>query len=255
MITFSDVKIGIPELTECKYQPMSMKNVLIIEDDKNISNLLQIHVKDLNCNVDINNNGREGYERASSFKYDLIILDVMLPEMDGINICQKLRALENYTPILMLTAKSEEFDKVLGLESGADDYLTKPFGIRELIARVKGILRRSDQAVSAYAQNKNYIKFKGLEIDLEKRKVLLDGHRIDLTPKEFDVLLLLATHPGKSFDRERLLSKVWGYDFQGYEHTVNSHINRLRAKIEKDLSNPQYILTTWGVGYRFNDEL
>jgi two-component system, OmpR family, alkaline phosphatase synthesis response regulator PhoP len=233
-----------------------MKNVLIIEDDKNISNLLQIHLKDLNCTVDIKNNGREGFEQASHFEYDLIILDVMLPEMDGINICQRLRALENYTPILMLTAKSEEFDKVLGLESGADDYLTKPFGIREMIARVKGILRRNDRIVQATSvQNKNFIKYKGLEIDVEKRKVLLDNNRIELTPKEFDVLLLLATHPGKSFDRERLLSKVWGYDFQGYEHTVNSHINRLRAKIEKDLSNPQFILTTWGVGYRFNDDL
>lgn len=234
-----------------------MNHVLIIEDDKDLTGLLSIHLKDLDCKVDIAHRGNEGFEKAMKTAHDLIILDVMLPEMDGISICQKLRALENYTPILMLTAKSEEFDKVLGLESGADDYLTKPFGIREFIARAKAILRRQDQnkkQTGEYEQNK-FIQFEGLDIDKVKRKVTAGGKRVDLTPKEFDLLALLADNKGRSYDRNQLLSLIWGYEFSGYEHTVNSHINRLRAKIEPDLNQPKYILTTWGIGYRFNDEL
>lgn len=233
-----------------------MHKVLIAEDDPDIYNLLNIHLKDLDCETQIASNGRLGFEEAQNKQYDLIILDIMLPEMDGVTVCQKLRALDNFTPILMLTAKSEEFDKVLGLESGADDYLTKPFGIREFIARVKAILRRQAQnSILADTNSKKQFNFDGLEIDVEKRKVLLNKERIELTPKEFDLLLLLAQNPGKSYNRDQLLSQVWGYEFNGYEHTVNSHINRLRAKIEPDLSKPKYILTTWGVGYRFNDEL
>ena len=234
-----------------------MKHVLIIEDDKDLTGLLSIHLKDLDCQVDIAHDGFSGCEMALKGAFDMIVLDVMLPKMDGIAVCQKLRALENYTPILMLTAKSEEFDKVLGLESGADDYITKPFGIRELIARVKAILRRQDQNEKEKntGQHAEIIRIDQLEIDQEKRKVLLSGKRIDLTPKEFDLLALLAGNPGKSYSRDQLLSIIWGYEFNGYEHTVNSHINRLRAKIEPDVNHQKYILTTWGIGYRFNDEI
>ncbi len=233
-----------------------MKKVLIVEDDPAIYNLLKIHLNDLDLKTDVADDGLVGFEKAMSQQYALIILDIMLPGMDGIAICQKLRALENFTPILMLTAKSEEFDKVMGFESGADDYLTKPFGIREFIARVKAILRRQERMKSVDAQlQQSDIHHGELIIEVDKRKVILDGERIELTPKEFDLLVLMARHPGQSYDRDQLLRKVWGYEFNGYEHTVNSHINRLRSKIEKDVSSPSYILTTWGVGYRFNDEL
>ncbi len=234
-----------------------MKKVLVIEDDPDIIELVSLHLRDLDCEVSQEMNGKQGFETANSNSFDLIVLDLMLPGMDGIAICQKLRALENFTPILMLTAKAEEFDKVLGLESGADDYLTKPFGIREFIARVKAILRRQEihKTKGNDTSAKVQIQHGDLLIDLTKRKVSSKGERIDLTPKEFDLLCLMAENPGRSFDRDQLLSSVWGYEFSGYEHTVNSHINRLRSKIETDLSNPKYILTTWGIGYRFNDEI
>ena len=233
-----------------------MKKVLIVEDDHDIVDLLRIHLKDLDSEADVAYDGAEGMSKALEGKYDLIILDLMLPHVDGLSIAQKLRALENYTPILMLTAKSEEIDKVLGLESGADDYLTKPFGIREFIARVKAIYRRQEHNEKIKDdQGPEKIRVHDLEIDLKKRKVSLESKRIELTPKEFDLLVLLASHPGISYDRDQLLREVWGYEFSGYEHTVNSHINRLRVKIEPDLNNPKYILTTWGIGYRFNDEI
>ena len=234
-----------------------MNQVLIIEDDKDLTGLLSIHLKDLDCNVQIVHDGSKGFDKALKEKFDLIILDLMLPNMDGISICQKLRALDIFTPVLMLTAKSEEFDKVMGLESGADDYMTKPFGVREFIARVKAIMRRQEQMKKQLNSNGSLkrMELDNLEIDPEKRKVILDGNRIELTPKEFDLLVLLAANPGKSYNRDQLLSLIWGYEFSGDEHTVNSHINRLRAKIEPDVNNPKYILTTWGIGYRFNDEI
>jgi DNA-binding response OmpR family regulator len=232
-----------------------MKKVLVVEDDPNISELIQIHLKDLDYQIQVRNNGRMGFEEANSNTFDLIILDIMLPEMDGIAICQRLRALDNYTPILMITAKSEEIDKIIGLESGADDYITKPFKIREFIARVKAIIRRQDQFALLAEKDLKQIRFNTLELDEKKRKVVLDKKRIDLTPKEFDLLLLMARNPGRSYSRSELLELIWGYDFSGYEHTVNAHINRLRAKVEQDPNNPTFILTTWGVGYRFNDEL
>jgi two-component system, OmpR family, alkaline phosphatase synthesis response regulator PhoP len=232
-----------------------MKRVLIIEDEQDIVDLLTIHLKDLNCTVNFANQGESGLAMASQHEYHLIILDLMLPNMNGLTVCQKLRAQDNYTPILMLTAKSEEFDKVLGLESGADDYMTKPFGIRELIARVNAIFRRWDQAEQMSKSTTAKMCFGNLEIDVNRRKVSVNNNRIELTPKEFDLLLLMARNPGKSYSRHELLDQVWGYQFSGYEHTVNSHINRLRAKIEPNADEPIYILTTWGVGYRFNDEL
>ena len=231
-----------------------MKNVLLIEDDMHIKDLLEMHLRDMGCTLEMATNGRLGYELALNQPFDLLVLDVMLPEKDGIEICRDLRAREIKTPILMLTARSEEVDKIIGLETGADDYLTKPFSIREFLARVKAILRRMDLN-KADDRPLRLMTYDNLEIDQVKRKVGLNGQRIDLTPKEFDLLSLLAEHPGTSYSRDRLLRLIWGYEFEGYEHTVNSHINRLRAKIEPDLSNPRYILTSWGIGYRFNDEL
>lgn len=234
-----------------------MKKVLIIEDDINIVDLLEIHLKDLDCQVTREYDGTAGLQLAldRSSAYDLIILDVMLPGTDGLEICKHLRAKEIVTPIIMLTARSEEIDKVLGLETGADDYLTKPFSVREFIARVKAQLRRTKMNARTGITNNRLLIFGALKIDLEKRKVTLDDERLDISRKEFDLLALLTSNPGKSFNRQQILNLVWGYDFDGYEHTVNSHINRLRNKIEKDLSNPKYILTSWGVGYRFNEEL
>ena len=233
-----------------------MDKVLLIEDDPHIGELVSIHLKDLNCEVEIASDGREGYEKAVTGNYSLIILDIMLPGMDGLDVCRQLRADKVSTHILMLTAKSEEIDKVLGLETGADDYLTKPFSVREFIARVKAILRRIKTLNSNTQTNNNeYLTIENLEIDLVKRKVVLNNNKLDLTPKEFDLLVLLAQKPGRVYSRNDLLDKIWGYNFNGYEHTVNSHINRLRSKIEPDINNPKYILTSWGVGYKFNDEL
>ena len=229
-----------------------MKNVLVVEDDKSISDLLKIHLTDLNCEVTQAYDGEDGLRLALNDQYDLIVLDLMLPKLDGLEICKEVRRKDIYTPVLMLTSKSEEFDKVLGLEVGADDYLTKPFGIREFIARVKAIFRRIE-AIQKEIDNEADIAFGDLTIEVAKRKVLLNGERIELTPKEFDLLHLLASHPGRTYTREQLLNIIWGYQYNGYEHTVNSHINRLRSKIEPDLSNTKYILTSWGVGYRFNE--
>ncbi len=232
-----------------------MKKVLIIEDDPEITNLLDIHLKDLSCQSIAAADGKTGYDLAISENPDLIILDISLPEMDGIEVCQKVRAKQT-TPIIMLTAKTEEIDRVLGLEVGADDYITKPFSIREFTARVKAIFRRTkfiEESLSESVSQK--ISFDDLSIDIEKRKVLKGGNKVELSPKEFELLVLMASHPGKSYTRGDLLKIIWGYDFDGYEHTVNSHINRLRAKIETDMTDPRFILTTWGVGYKFNEEL
>ncbi len=229
-----------------------MRKILLIEDDRDISNLVRIHLTDLQFEVEQIFDGKEGLLRAMEKQHCLIVLDLMLPGMDGITICQRLRAEKVSTPILMLTSKAEEIDKVLGLETGADDYMTKPFSVRELVARVKALLRRMENA-PAPAESNGDIRISGLHINTQKRAVDVHDARVELTPKEYDLLLHLASHPGVTFTREELLSKVWGYEFSGYEHTVNSHINRLRNKVEKNIATPEFILTTWGVGYRFID--
>jgi DNA-binding response OmpR family regulator len=232
-----------------------MRKVLIIEDDIHIIGLLEIHLKDLNCEVVYATNGLDGLEMALNRPFDLVILDIVIPFMNGLELCRRIRAQFQKIPILIISAKAEEIDKVLGLETGADDYITKPFGIREFIARVNVIFRRREISMTPSEETKNtFIRFGDLEIDIEKRKISLQGTRIELSPKEFELFVLMATNPGKSYSRQRLLNLVWGYDFDGYEHTVNSHINRLRGKIEPDLSKPKYILTTWGIGYRFNED-
>lgn len=232
-----------------------MYKVLVVEDDPNIVDLLRIHLADLGCEVTSSGNGSDALKIARDQVFHLIVLDIMLPGINGMEICRQVRLKDRSTPIMILSAKSEEIDKVLGLETGADDYLTKPFSIREFVARVKVIFRRKPEPGHDYTLSQLNMKFADMEIDVDKRKVTLNNARIELSPKEFDLLVLLASNPGKSYSRQRLLNLVWGYDFEGYEHTVNSHINRLRSKIEKNISDPRYILTTWGVGYRFNEEL
>lgn len=227
------------------------RTILVIEDDRDIARLLELHLRDAGYDVQVAQDGETGSTQALSNVYDLILLDLMLPGMEGLDICRTLRTKPNYTPILMLTAKSTELDRVLGLEVGADDYLTKPFSIRELLARVKALFRRMEALGAPAAPDRHPICAGDLVIDTEKRKVTLRGEAVDLTAKEFDLLLQFARHPGRVYTRSQLLDLVWGYAHAGYEHTVNSHINRLRAKIERDTSRPRYILTVWGVGYSF----
>lgn len=231
------------------------RRILVIEDDRDIARLLELHLHDVGYDVHVAQDGAIGCKHALSKSYDLIILDLMLPEMDGLDICHSLRTKPNYTPVLMLTAKSTELDRVLGFEVGADDYLTKPFSIRELLARVKALFRRMEMLVSPLIpDDQKLIQAGNLVIDVEKRKVTLCGKTVDLTAKEFDLLLQFARHPGRVYTRSQLLDSVWGYTHPGYEHTVNSHINRLRAKIERDTGRPRYILTVWGIGYSFSEE-
>jgi len=229
-----------------------MEKVLIIEDDKDIADLIAIHIADLGFEIDKAFDGKEGLLKALNNVYKMILLDIRLPGLDGVEICKRIRQEKNHTPILMVTAKSEEIDKIIGLEVGADDYITKPFSIRELIARVKAILRRAELTQQVKTSDVNQeIKCEGLYINVTLRNVEVYGKRIELSPKEFDLLILFASNPGRTYTRTQLLDQVWGYQFEGYEHTVNSHINRLRTKIEQNLNEPQFLLTTWGVGYRF----
>lgn len=237
-------------------QPMDMKRVLIIEDDSDIMDLLEIHLNDLHCQVSKASDGATGLDKGLHETFELIVLDLMLPAMDGLEVCTQLRAARITSPILILTAKSEENERLIDSKCRADDYLTKPFSIREFIARVKTIWQRKQILAEENSSTLlTHISYKELQIDIEKREVLVRDKQIELTPKEFDLLKLLASHPGKSYSREQLLGLIWGYEFNGYEHMVNAHINRLRVKIEADLSNPTYILTTWGVGYRFCEEI
>ena len=230
-------------------------NVLIIEDDQDISHLLELHLRDMSYVVETAADGILGLSMAQQGKYDLIILDLMLPKLDGLEICKRLRGGSIQTPLLMLTAKSTELDRVIGLELGADDYLTKPFSIRELLARVKAILRRvSIQSESRPDAGTDRIRVNGLSIDPLRHEVIIDGARIDLTAREFDLLYYFARNPGRVLSRAQLLDQVWGYGHDGYEHTVNSHINRLRKKIEQDPEHARYILTVWGVGYKFTEQ-
>ena len=230
------------------------RRVLVVEDDVDIGRLVSLQLSELGCESRLVDDGLTALAEAQAGRYDLVILDVMLPRMDGLEICRRLRAGERYTPILMLTAKSSELDRVLGLELGADDYLTKPFSMLELAARVKGVFRRAERAAerqSAAEPQAERIECEGLAIDLERHEVHVNGQAVELTAKEFELLACFARSPGRVFTRAQLLDQVWGYSHSGYEHTVNSHINRLRNKIERDPGNPDFIQTVWGVGYKF----
>ena len=232
------------------------KRILIVEDNQDIANLVAMHLKDNGYAVEVSNDGIAGLARAQSKSFELIILDLMLPRLDGLQICRELRGQNIITPILMLTAKSAELDRVLGLEMGADDYLTKPFSIHELLARVKAIFRRLElYQQKAAAQSSKDITIGDIYLDADTRTVKQKDRVIDLTAKEFDLLWYFASHPGRVYSRSQLLDQVWGYGHDGYEHTVNSHINRLRAKIEDDSAKPEFILTVWGVGYKFSNHL
>jgi two-component system OmpR family response regulator len=237
---------------------MEKKQVLIVEDDPDIANLVKLQLLDLNCDVDMSHDGIEGLEQFKSHQYDLVILDIMLPGMDGLDICKAIRAMASYVPVLMLTAKSTELDRVLGLELGADDYLTKPFSVMELVARVKALFRRVDAMQVSQTReaedDKVVIHAGDIEINTLSRTVKVKQQDITLTAREFDLLTFFALHPGQVFTRTQLLDKVWGYGHDGYEHTVNSHINRLRAKVEQNPAKPDYILTAWGVGYKFTND-
>ena len=234
----------------------SDKRILVVEDDPDISHLLEINLKDIAFQVDVANNGVDGLNRASNHDYQLIVLDLMLPGMDGLELCRRLRSQSVNIPVLMLTARSSELDRVHGLELGADDYLTKPFSIKELQARVKAILRRVELSAKQLASNPDEkIEVQSMLIDVSGRNVYIDNHPVELTAKEFDLLLYFARNPGRVYSRGQLLDHVWGYSHSGYEHTVNSHINRLRKKIEKNPEQSQYIETVWGVGYRFREHV
>ena len=230
------------------------KRILVVEDDPDICHLLELHLRDSAYEVEVVGNGIDGLNRAGNHDYQLIVLDLMLPGLDGLELCRRLRGQSNATPILMLTAKSTELDRVLGLELGADDYLTKPFSILELQARVKAILRRSElNSEGATNGEHERIECGALVIDVSRRSVVIDGRPVELTAREFELLLHFARHPGLVFSRGQLLDQVWGYSHTGYEHTVNSHINRLRKKIDGAPGAAQYIETVWGVGYRFRE--
>lgn len=233
---------------------MAARNILVIEDNPEIAGLLSLHLQDIGCHVLLEQDGLRGLSRARSDRPDLIVLDLMLPGLDGIEICRRLRGDANFTPILMLTARSTETDRVAGLDIGADDYLTKPFSIPEFLARVKAIFRRQDRLVEQTGTVQPPIRAGALYIDREKRGVSIDGDEIELTATEFDLLVQFAANPGRVYTRAQLLDLVWGHNNASFEHTVNSHINRLRAKIEKDPAQPKYILTVWGVGYKCSDQ-
>ncbi|MDA1326922.1 MAG: response regulator transcription factor [Proteobacteria bacterium] len=232
---------------------MTARTILVIEDNPEIAGLLSLHLRDIGCRVQSEQDGLRGLSRAQSDRPDLIVLDLMLPGLDGMEICRRLRGGANCTPILMLTARSTEEDRVAGLDMGADDYLTKPFSIPEFLARVKAIFRRQERIVLQTNTAQLPIRAGALHIDLERRGVNLDGNEIELTATEFDLLVQFASNPGRVYTRPQLLDLVWGHNNASYEHTVNSHINRLRAKIEQDPAKPDYVMTVWGVGYKFSD--
>ncbi len=228
------------------------RTILIIEDDLDIARLVEMHLRDAGYAVRTAADGTAGLESALAGSVDLVLLDVMLPGMDGLEVCRRIKARSPSLPVLMLTSRSSEFDRVLGLELGADDYLTKPFSIRELLARVKALFRRTEALIAAAEPpSGRTIRVGTLVIDEARRKVTVNGTLVNLTAREYDLLRHFALHPGRVYTRMELLDQVWGYGYEGYEHTVNSHINRLRAKIEADPARPRLILSVRGVGYRF----
>ncbi|HNH90609.1 MAG TPA: response regulator transcription factor [Thiobacillaceae bacterium] len=230
------------------------RNVLVIEDERQIADVIKLNLQQqLDCKVKLALDGHVGLTEAEARSWDLIILDIMLPGVDGLEILRRVRAKSRSQAVLMLTAKSTELDRVLGLELGADDYLTKPFSMLELIARVKAAFRRMDALTAGGGDGREQVSIAGLTLDPVRRTVTLDGQELDLTAKEFDLIWFFARNPGRVYSRTQVLDAVWGYSHSGYEHTVNTHINRLRSKLEKDPAQPEYLLTVWGVGYKFRE--
>lgn len=227
------------------------RRVLIVEDDAHIAELLRMHLRDEGYAVEHAADGHDGMRRLEEGNWDALVLDLMLPGIDGLEICKRARGMARYIPIIITSARSSEVHRILGLELGADDYLAKPFSMLELVARVRALLRRSEALERNARLDAGSLSLHGLAIDPLARTADVDGRRLELTPREFDLLLFFARNPDQVFSRLDLLNQVWGYRHEGYEHTVNTHINRLRAKIEADASNPQRILTVWGRGYKF----
>jgi DNA-binding response OmpR family regulator len=232
--------------------PAPKTSLLIIEDDDNISTAIEEYFSRAGYAVNTAPDGIAGIEAAVNHRPDVVVLDLMLPKMDGLAVCKELRQKNPQMPILMLTAKDDVVDKVLGLEMGADDYITKPFSLREVEARIKSVLRRARAAtVGGDGKDESPIVRGNLRVDPVRREVTIAERNIELTPKEFDLLRLFAENPGRVFPRKYLLEKIWDYSYEGYDRTIDSHINRLRAKIEENPDNPQLVLTVWGIGYKF----
>jgi DNA-binding response OmpR family regulator len=232
--------------------------VLVVEDEPNIRELVCLHLRHEGYTCEAAADGREALSKAQGEAYDLLVLDLMLPGLDGLSLCRAVRngRINSDVPILMLTAKGEEADKVVGLESGADDYLTKPFGVRELVARARALLRRprrSGPAAATQTQPDDVLKVRGIDIDLPRRKVQAEGREVELTDQEFRLLHLLATHPGIVFSREALLSRIWRGDTFVTVRSVDTLVKRLRRRIEPDQAHPRFLMTVWGVGYKFAD--
>jgi two-component system response regulator VicR len=226
------------------------KKVLVVDDEKLIVKGIRFSLEQDGMEVDCAYDGEEALEAAKKREYDVVLLDVMLPKLTGFEVCQQIREFSSM-PIIMLTAKGDDMDKILGLEYGADDYITKPFNILEVKARIKAIMRRSTK--KSQEETSKVITFKELRIDCESRRVYVSNKEVNLTAKEFDLLELLIFNPNKVYSRENLLNIVWGYDYPGDVRTVDVHIRRLREKIEDNPSEPKYIHTKWGVGYFFQD--
>ncbi len=224
------------------------KRLLIVDDEPAIVKGLVFSLKQDGYEIDEAYDGEEAVEKFKSNPYDLVVLDVMLPRLNGLEVLQRIRE-KSRIPVIMLTAKGEDMDKILGLDYGADDYMTKPFNILELKARIKALFRRLSNG-----SNEQVVRFRNMEINLSNRSVIIDGKEVNLTAKEFDLLQLFATHPGKVYSRENLLEIVWKYDYLGDLRTVDVHIRRLREKIERNPSQPEFIFTKWGVGYYFADK-
>ncbi len=223
------------------------KHILVVEDDPTISEVVARYLQREGYEAEIALDGEEALSRAAEINPDLVVLDLMLPKIDGYEVCRMLRA-KGAVPIIMLTAKGEETDKLVGLNLGADDYMTKPFSPRELVARVKAVLRRSAMPP---VDSGDMLRYPDLSIDPRARQVVANGRDVELTAKEFDLLMFLAQYPGRVFTREQLLNDVWDYAFAGDSSTVTVHIRRLREKIERDPARPRHLLTVWGVGYKF----
>ncbi len=231
------------------------RSILVVEDEHDIAELIALHLSDLPAQITLANDGPSGLLLALRQPWDAIVLDIRLPGLNGLDLCREVRAQTSHVPILMLTARGGELDRVLGLELGADDYLTKPFSVLELQARVKALLRRSAltaaRSAEAAAEKPAVLEQGRLKVHRVQRRAWLVGAEIVLTPREFDLLWHFVQHPGRVFTRAELLADVWGHGHDGYDHTVNSHINRLRSKLGDERAEAAFIHTVWGVGYRF----
>lgn len=228
------------------------QKMLVVEDDAETQRTIEEYFRQIGFDVLIAGDGETGMKIALEARPAAVILDLMLPKLDGLSVCRQLREKLPLLPIIILTAKADVADKVVGLELGADDYMTKPFSLRELEARLKSVMRRTQVKASARSEEEPEPIICGkMRIDAARREVSIDGRSVDLTPKEFELLSLFATHPGRVYSRKYLLENIWDYTYSGYDRTIDSHINRLRAKIEQDPDNPKMILTVWGVGYKF----